>query len=244
MKKLLSILVAGGLLAGCGKENEYSTDFAAVNFINASTSLTNVAPRAGAGIFVDTMAKVPAVVAYRSASGYLGVYPGSRNIEVRSALLRPFTTILQSANETFETNRASTFVLYDTSSASNTVKWVRLSDDLSLPADNSIKVRFLHLARLAPAVDVTLVRTSAPTADSATIFNRSFIGAAPDASALSPFIQIPQGAYTVRVKAAGTQNVVLSASLSALNVKNGIFTLYAAGTTEGQALTANVFRHN
>lgn len=244
MKKLLSVLIAGGMLAGCGKDNTYSTDFASVNFINASTSLTNVAPRPGAVVFVDTSIKVSGPIGYRGSSGYLGVYPGARNVEIRSAVARPFTTILQSASENFETNRASTIVLYDTSSATNNVKWVRLSDDLSLPGTNSVKVRFLHLANNAPAVDVTLVRTSVTPNDSATITNRSYIGASPNGASLSPFIEIPQGAYTLRVKLAGTQTVVLSTSLAnILNVRNGIYTLYAAGTTGGQALTPNVFRH-
>jgi hypothetical protein len=45
------------------------------------------------------------------------------------------------------------------------------------------------------------------------------------------------------VKLAGTQTVVLTPVAVNLSALNGIFTLYAAGTAAGQALTANVIRH-
>jgi len=92
-------------------------------------------------------------------------------------------------------------------------------------------------------VDLTLVRTSVTPNDSVTLTNRSYIGASPTISALEPFASIPQGAYTLKVKLAGTQTVALTANLASLNVANGIFTLFAAGTTQGQALTANAVRH-
>ena len=66
----------------------------------------------------------------------------------------------------------------------------------------------------------------------------------PTAGTLEPFASIPQGAYSLRVKLAGTQTLALQpVNLSSLNVANGIFTLYAAGTTQGQPLTANVVRN-
>ncbi len=236
-------MIAGLSLAGCGKENSYTNNFASAVFINASPSVTNANPRPGISIFVDTLAKSASVIAYRGSTGYLGIEPGSRKLELRTNTT-PTAILYSAAAESFEVNKASSFVIYDTLSAANTaLKVIRLSDDLSLPAAGNIKVRFLHLANNAPAVDLTLVRTSVTPNDSVTLTNRSYIGASPTISALEPFASIPQGAYTLKVKLAGTQTVALTANLASLNVANGIFTLFAAGTTQGQALTANAVRH-
>jgi Domain of unknown function (DUF4397) len=243
MKRLFIAMIAGLSLTGCGKENNYTTNFASATFINASPSVNNAAPRPGINIFVDTLAKSASVIAYRSSTGYLGIEPGSRKLELRTNTT-PTAVLFNAAAESFEANKASSFIIYDTLSATNTsLKVLRLNDDLSLPTAGNIKVRFLHLANNAPAVDLTLVRTSVTPNDSVTLTNRSYIGASPVASTLEPFASIPQGAYTLKVKLAGTQTVALTAALSSLNAANGIFTLYAAGTTQGQALTANVVRH-
>jgi hypothetical protein len=243
MKRLFIAMIAGLSLAGCGKENSYTTNYASAIFINASPSINNAAPRPGVNLFVDTLVKSGSVIAYRGSTGYLGIEPGSRKLELRTNTT-PTTVLFSAAAENFEVNKASSFIIYDTlSSLNSSVKVLRLSDDLSLPTAGNIKVRFLHLANNAPAVDLTLVRTSVTPNDSVTLTNRSYIGATPTASTLESFASIPQGVYTLRVKLAGTQTVALSAALSALNAANGIFTLYAAGTTQGQPLTANVVRH-
>ena len=237
-------MIAGLSLAGCGKENTYSNNFASAVFINASPSVTNASPRPGISIFVDTLAKTSGIIAYRGSTGYLGIEPGSRKLELRTNT-SPTAVLFSTAAENFEVNKASSFVIYDTLSATNTaLKVIRLNDDLSFPAAGNIKVRFLHLANNAPQVDLTLVRTTVTPNDSVTLTNKSYIGASPTASTLEAFAEIPQGAYTLKVKLAGTQTVALTASLTTLNVANGIFTLYAAGTTQGQALTANAVRHN
>jgi hypothetical protein len=246
MKKILFICLTTAILASCGKEITYSSDYSSAAFINASTSVTGVAPRPGVIVYIDTLAKTSSFVAYRGTSGYLGITPGARKIE-----LRPnnnlFSNLFVDAAAGFETNKASTYVIYDTLSATNTaLKTIRLTDDLSLPSDGTIKVRFLHLANNAPAVDVTLVRTSATPLDSVTLTNQSYVGpnGAAAASTLSTFTAIPRGTYSVRVKLAGTQTIALTpVTLTTLSTINGIFTLYAAGTTGGQPLTANVFRH-
>lgn len=244
MKRLFIAIIAGLSLTGCGKENNYTTNFASAVFINASPSVTNVSPRPGINIFVDTLAKSASVIAYRGNTGYLGIEPGSRKLELRTNTT-PTAVLFNADAASFEVNKASTFVIYDTLSTTNTsLKVLRLNDDLSLPTAGNIKVRFLHLANNAPAVDLTLVRTSVTPNDSVTLTNRSYIGATPTASALESFASIPQGAYSLRVKLAGTQTLALTpVTLSSLNVANGIFTLYAAGTTQGQPLTANVVRN-
>ncbi|MBD0277978.1 MAG: DUF4397 domain-containing protein [Flavisolibacter sp.] len=246
MKKILGIILIIGFIAGCGKENKYSNDFSAVAFINASPGSPAI------NVFVDTMQQTAAGIAYRSNSGYLNVQPGTRAIELSATTNFVTSKHVQSPTEVFEPNTASTYFIYDTTTASNQqLKTLRLNDDLSVPALGSIKVRFVPLAINAPAVDVTFLRTSASTPDSVTITNRSYVGANPSAAtiqALSAFTTIPAGAYTVKLKAAGTQNVLASApftlaQLTGTGNQVGIVTFYSAGTAKGQALGVSVFRH-
>ncbi|TAF54377.1 MAG: DUF4397 domain-containing protein [Sphingobacteriia bacterium] len=240
MKKIFGILAGAMVLASCGKENEFSNDFASVVVLNASPNATGTAAM---HVYVDTLIKTGSALGYRANSGYLGVLPGTRLIETRSvtnATIKYVNRSIEFANRT-----ASTLVVYDTlATATGTLRSVVIPDDLSLPAANTVKARFLHLAQNAPAVDITLVRTNVVTPDSVTLTNRTYIGNSPNGAALAPFAAIPLGTYTIRVKAAGTQTVVLQTTGVALNAVNGIYTLYAAGTAAGAPLTANALRHN
>ncbi|TAE69884.1 MAG: hypothetical protein EAY68_03265 [Bacteroidetes bacterium] len=56
------------------------------------------------------------------------------------------------------------------------------------------------------------------------------------------FSAIPAGTYSLRVEVAGTQTLALAPATVTIGNQN-IFTFYAAGTAQGQALTANAFRH-
>jgi len=104
-------------------------------------------------------------------------------------------------------------------SGARTLRAVQLTDDLTVPSGTNVHVRFLHLAPLAPAVDITLLRTS-PSTDSVTLTNRSYLGATPNATALSAFAPIPGGTYTIRVKLPGTQTVVATFPLGT-NLSSG-----------------------
>jgi hypothetical protein len=93
----------------------------------------------------------------------------------------------------------------------------------------------------------------APVADSITITGRSYIGSNPTQAQideLSKFnITIPlgfAGTYTIKVKAAGTQNVLANSGLVALAtsaINQSIVTVYFTGGAQGQALGIGTFRH-
>jgi hypothetical protein len=122
---------------------------------------------------------------------------------------------------------------------------MRLTDDLTLPAAGRSHVRLVHAAQNAPAVDVTLVRTSATPLDSVTITNRSYIGSNPTeatVTASSTFTSIPAGNYSIRIKLAGTQT--LARNPQAVTIANGgLYTLVAVGTARNIALQAVSFRN-
>ncbi len=177
-----------------------------------------------------------------NGGAYIPLVNGSRNIKISPDSGR---TSLVDARYQFDINKSYTMAVYDTLLASGTptLRSVQLTDDLTVPSGTNVHVRFLHLAPLAPAVDLTLLRT-APSMDSVTLTNRTYLGATPNATALSSFAPIPGGtAYTLRVKLAGTQTVVASISLGT-NLSSGrIVTLSAVGTAKGAPLGVLTLRH-
>ncbi|HVG13572.1 MAG TPA: DUF4397 domain-containing protein [Chitinophagaceae bacterium] len=244
MKKILFGLLITGMIAGCGKENIYSNDFSSAVFINASPGSPSVT------VFIDTIPQVAAAIAYRSNSGYRSVQPGARNLEFRTTTNFVTTKRGGGPTENFVANTASSYFLYDTLTVSNqNFRVLKLSDDLTVPAKGSAMVRFVPLAIKAPAVDVTFLRTSNTPNDSVTFTNRAYVGDAPSADALkalSLFTPIPIGTYTVKLKTAGTQNVLASSTSNVLTGTTGltgIFTFYSAGTAQGQPLAISSFRH-
>jgi hypothetical protein len=246
MKKIIVLLSLVAAIAGCGKENEYKNDFySSAAFINASPGSPSMA------VYGDTIIQVSTALAYRGSTGYLSFSPGTRNIEVRSAT--DLVTKFYTAPAEFASNSASTFVVYDTqTTASKTLKVVRLTDDLNtLPAPGTMKFRFLNLAIKQGPIDVTFVRNSSAGAaiDSLTIVNQTYIGATPNAAALSAFSgTLPLGfSYSIKFKTPGTQSVLASATLSLGNFTAAPFSLFytffAAGTAVGQPLAVGAFRN-
>ena len=241
MKKVLSFLIVILFLISCGKENNFTNEFGSLLILNASPSAASTTT--AMNVYVDTLIKTSSALGYRSNSGYLAASIGPRTIQTRPAGNAAINYI-NLTNQQVDFNKASTLVVYDTTTAAgSTLRSVRLTDDLSLPTSEKVKVRFLHLAINAPAVDITLLRTSATTPDSVTLTNRSYIGAVPNANTLSVFSEIPRGTYTIRVKLTGTQTVALQTTGVNISALNGIYTLFAAGTAVGAPLTANVLRH-
>lgn len=251
MRKILSILFITSLvIISCGKVKDYSNDFSSAAFINATPFSTPAPgiPTTNLRIFVDTLQKTSSNVVYTGSSGYLSIAPGTRKIEVRSSL-DLLTNYAVSATENFITNTASSFFIYDTiDNATGRVKLLRLNDTLTIPPTGFIKVRFVPLAVNAPVMDVTFLRTTVTPNDSITFFNRAYVGSNPNISALSAFTTIPIGSYSIKLKSAGTQTVLLIQPLSLTNLTGtgnitGISSIFATGTAKGQPLRIGLFRH-
>ena len=235
---LISIVTFG---FGCGKTNVFSYNFASVGFVNASPGSPTMQ------IFVDTFQRSPAAIAYRGTSGYLVADPGTRRIQVRSSADLK-TNFVDLASESFTSNTASTYFIYDAQALpSVALKAVRLTDVLTVPAARTTKFRFLNLAVTQAPMDVTFLRTSVTPNDSVTVSNQAYIGATPNVSALSPFSgTLPAGNYTIKLKTAGTQTVLTSATIAATSMNSNfssIFTFFATGTAGGQPLSIGSVRH-
>ncbi|MBX9782294.1 MAG: DUF4397 domain-containing protein [Chitinophagaceae bacterium] len=175
-----------------------------------------------------------------NGAGYMPFLEGTRNIKISRDSGR--TNVIE-ASLPFAKNSAYTIIAYDTlATPSSKLKVVRLNDNLTVPATGFTHVRFVHAAPNAPAVDITFLRT-VPSLDSVTITNRSYLGASPNADALSAFTPVPSGTYTMKIKAAGTQTVVATVSLGTNLASGRIFTYYAIGTAQRRPLAVINTRH-
>jgi hypothetical protein len=102
-------------------------------------------------------------------------------------------------------------------------------------------------------MDVTFVRTNVASPDSVTVANLTYIGASPSQAqinTLSAFnVVLPlgfTGNYTVKLKAAGTQNLLISpvaVNLTTQAINQSFVTVYVTGAAQGQAVSVGSFRH-
>jgi hypothetical protein len=252
MKKIFAIaFVSLAFLPACKKAFEQPDDWSSMAVIQASPVSTTI-PTDTVDVFVDGMRYNSTRITYNTNSGYLPVLAGTKNVSIRRGVNNTDAEYVSSFSHTFEKGKAYSFVVYDTTtSATAQAKVLRLRDDLTLPEAGQSKVRVLHLAPRASAVDITLLRTSVTPNDSVTISNRSYIGATANDEALSAFMAIPRGVYTAKVKTAGTQTVLLTSTATLLtatatgaSVSEGrIVTLYLTGTAKGRPLAMGAFRH-
>jgi hypothetical protein len=245
MKNLVTIAICSSLFASliysCKPEPFLPKPMGSVAFIHASPGSP------GIDALVDNRIVTQSRISYLQSSIaspgvpdiYVPVETGNRNIRLSpdSGRNSVFTS-----NLAIETGKIYSVFAYDTLT-SGSIRGLILNDDLTLPATGRTHVRFLHLAPNAPAVDVTLVRTSVTPNDSVTVAtNRTYVGPSPNTSTLSPFVSIPGGTYTVSVKLAGSPTRVLA--VPNINLSNGrIVSLYAAGTARSQPLAAGLVRH-
>ena len=161
-------------------------------------------------------------VAYKSASDYLTVPATATDIQVRPT---GTTTNVIDAQVTLAKKTDYTVL------ATNLVASIEplvLTDDNSAPASGKVKVRIVHGAPSAPAVDVYV---TAPGADintaTPTLTNVPFKTA-------SSYQSVDAGSYEIRVTPTGTKTVVIDSGTVALTAGQ-IRTVIAVDNTGGGA---------
>lgn len=248
MKKIFGLALASIVVGtSCEKAFEQPDDFSSFAVIHASPVATT-APTDTLHVFVGTERYTNAGATYLNTTTYLPVLAGTHEINIRRKNVATSDLYVASFTETLARGDIFSYFVYDTTtSATAQAKVLRLKDDLTLPATGFSHVRALHLAPNGPAVDITLLRTSVTPNDSVTITNKTFIGATPNASALTAFTPVPRGVYTAKLKLAGTQTVALAVAVDMSRgadvTQGGIFTIYACGTAKGQPLSVRSIRH-
>jgi Domain of unknown function (DUF4397) len=245
MKIIITILFISVMIVSCGKENKYKNDFfGTALFINASPGVSGTSPQPGLQIFIDTFQNSSSAIAYKGSTGYLTALPGSRKIQIRSSTDLK-TNFIDLSNETFISNKASTYFIYDTlSTTSLKLKSIRLDDNLTPPDLGFINFRFLNVAVNSTPLDITFLRTSVTPNDSVTVTNQAYIGPSPASATYSPFNRkLPLGIYSIKLKSAGTQNVLITPSALTLSPFSSIYTFFATGTAAGLPLSLGAIKH-
>lgn len=192
-RKLLTLLLAASALtAACGDDDDNTgpDGEARVRVVHASPDAPDV------DVLVDD-AEVLGDVPYLTASDYLELSAGEHNLKVNAA--GTSTTVIDAdvdlADGTDYTVIASGLVA--------NIAPIVLEDDNSAPASGNAKVRAIHGAPSAPAVDIYI---TAPGADlegeTPALSNVEF-------GDVSDYIEAPAGDYQVRVTPTGTTIVVI-----------------------------------
>ena len=203
----LALALLGALALGaCDDDDPTSPSTTAqLRVVHASPNAPNV------DVLVDgtvALTNVP----FRTASGYLAVPAGTRELQVRAA--GTATTVID-ADAPLAEGRAYTVLA--TGLVASIAPLV-LEDDLAAPAAGNAKVRLVHAAPGAGTVDVYV---TAPTADIATA--APTLAAVPFRAA-SAYLQVPAGSYRVRITPTGTKTVAIdvNAALAAGQVRTAV----------------------
>ena len=183
-------LLAALALGACDDEPTTPSTTAMLRVVHASPDAPNV------DVLVDgavALANVP----FRTASPYLDVAAGTRELRVRAT---GTSTIVIDADAALAAGEAYTVLA--TGRVANIAPLV-LEDDLTLPSSGNVKLRVVHASPTAGNVDVYV---TAPTASLAT--------ATPTLSnvpfrAASDYLSVPAGTYRVRVTPAGSKTVAI-----------------------------------
>ena len=208
----LALLATAVTVAACGDDDDPDTT-SRLRAVHLSPDAPNV------DISVNGE-QVATDVAYLEDTGYLTVPSGTTDIEVE-AVGSNVAAIAASPDLDADTDYT---VLAGNLLAD--IEPILLTDDNTAPTAGNVKVRVVHGAPSAPAVDVYV---TAPGADIATatptLSNVSF-------GVASGYLSVPAGSYQIRVTPAGTKDVVIdsgSVPLAAGIVRTVIATDAAGG---------------
>jgi ABC-type glycerol-3-phosphate transport system substrate-binding protein len=214
--KLLSLLfAASALTAACSDDNTGPTAEARVRVVHASPDAPEV------DVLVDD-AEVLGDVPYLTASDYLGVPAGGRNVKVNAA---GSTTTVIDADVSLVDGTDHTVIASGLLAA---IEPIVLEDDNSAPAAGNVKVRAIHGAPSAPAVDIYVTAPGADLAAETPALSNVEFGVVAD------YIEAPAGDYQVRVTPTGTKTVVIDSGVLTL-ASGQVRTAIAVDATGGGA---------
>jgi ABC-type glycerol-3-phosphate transport system substrate-binding protein len=196
---LALLLAAGALTAACSDDNASTSPEgeARVRVVHASPDAPAV------DVLVDNTSVLTAVP-YRAASTYLALAAGERNLKVNAA---GTSTAVIDANVSLADATDYTVIASGLVAA---IEPIVLEDDNSVPAAGRARVRAIHGAASAPAVDIYV---TAPGADLATatpaLTNVKF-------GDVADYIEAPAGDYQVRVTPTGSKTTVIDSGTLSL----------------------------
>lgn len=197
--KLMTLLLAAtALTAACDDDDNTGPEGEArVRVVHASPDAPNV------DVLLDD-AEVLSDVPYLASSDYLAASAGDHNLKVNAA--GTATTAIEAdvtlADGTDYTVIASGLVAEVTP--------IVLVDDNSTPAAGNARVRAIHGAPSAPAVDIYVTAPGADLEAAVPVLTGVAFGDVAD------YLEVPAGDYQVRVTPAGTKTVAIDSGALAL----------------------------
>ena len=215
LKFLTLLLAAGALTAACSDDDDNTgpEGGARVRVVHASPDAPDV------DVLLDD-AEVLSDVPYLTASDYLDVPAGNLNLKVNAA--GTATTVVD-ADLSLVDGTDYTVIANGLAEA---IEPMVLQDDNSAPASGNARVRAIHGAPGAPAVDIYV---TAPGADLETTIP---LLANVEFGDVADYIEAPAGDYQVRVTPAGIKTVVIDSgtlTLSSGQVRTAIAVDAAGG---------------
>lgn len=170
---------------------------AQLRVVHASPDAPNV------DVLVDGAA-VLSNVPFKTASSYLAVQRGTRNLRVRAT---GTSTVVIDANAALAAGNAYTVIA--TGRVASIAPLV-LEDNLTSPAAGNVRLRLVHGSPTAGNVDIYVTAPSASIASIApTVANVPF-------RAASSYLEVPAGTYRVRITPVGTKTVAIDVNDVAL----------------------------
>ncbi|WP_273432363.1 DUF4397 domain-containing protein [Chitinibacter tainanensis] len=189
LSQWMLLLTACASLVACGGGSDHPPAQAQLRVIHASPDAPNVDVYAGGN-------KVLSNVPYQAASGLLTVNPGALAVKVT-----PTGSSTGVINATLDL-KADTLTTVVAVNEMAKIEPLVITEASAAPATGKARLRVVHGAATAPAVDIYI---TTPTADlattTATIPNVAFKG-------VSAALEVAPADYRVRVTAAGSKTVV------------------------------------
>lgn len=192
-RKLLSLLLAASALtAACGNDDNTgpAAGSARLRAVHASPDAPSV------DVLVDNAVAL-SNVPYLGVSEYLDVAAGSRNLKVNAT--GTATTVIN-ADADLADGRDYTVIASGLVSA---IAPLVLQDDNTAPAAGNVRIRAIHGAPSAPAVDIYVTPPGADLAGAAPALSNVGFGDVAD------YLEAPAGTYQVRVTPTGSKTVVI-----------------------------------
>jgi hypothetical protein len=195
--------------AGCSDDDDNNlapASEAGVRVVHASPDAPSV------DVLVDDAAVLTGVP-YLGSSTYLEVPSGSRNVKVNAA--GTSSTVIDAD---LPLTAGADYTVIAGGLVSDIAPIV-LEDDRSAPSSGNVKVRAVHGAPSAPAVDIYVTAPGADLQAATPVLTSVPFGAASD------YLTVPAGDYQVRVTPAGSKTVVIDSgalSLAAGQVRTAV----------------------
>ncbi len=201
--KLLTLLLAATAVTAACSDDDNNTGpegQARVRVVHASPDAPNV------DVLLDD-AKVLSDVPYLASSAYLETSAGDHNLKVNAA--GTATTAID-ADVTLADGTDYTVIASDLVAQ---ITPIVLEDDNTAPAAGNARVRAIHGAPSAPAVDVYVTAPGADIEAATPVLTNVAFGDVAD------YLEVPAGEYQVRVTPAGTKTVAIDSG--ALTLESG-----------------------